>query len=358
MNLHQSPDVSRSQFVEAADSPVGVPVVGSESNAPHYPRAGEKATQVERSAADNSTFRFCASLIRPELKWFTRPICESVSSHLNSDAILARWLTPASSCPTELSSNGGDDAHVLTLFRSSPRGTWFFGGKPFFAGRVASGSLWIKEPSQEARAIYYEESISFRVYLPQSLIAECYEGIYGRLPNAELVLSETKRTSDQILSRLIRVLSDIDGEEGPVGPVLVDRVSLALASRLVSLNTKKMPLHTSCRQPSALAKWRLNRALDYIDANLLRPIYLKELSDAVGLSRMHFAAQFRAATGCTPNHYILRRKIAHAQTLLRDSSVSIADIALMLGFSTQAHFTVVFKNIVGSPPAYWRRQLF
>jgi AraC-like DNA-binding protein len=87
----------------------------------------------------------------------------------------------------------------------------------------------------------------------------------------------------------------------------------------------------------------------------LWPIYLIELSNAVGLSRIHFAAQFRAATGYTPNRYIIRRKVAHAQTLLRDPAMSVVDVALLLGFRTQAHFTVVFKSIVGHPPAHWRK---
>jgi AraC family transcriptional regulator len=313
--------------------------------------------RAEYSSEDRPTFRSRTPLIRHELEWFNRPGCENVSSNPDSQAVLARWLTPAFPRPVELSSSGGDDSHVLTFFLASTRGKWLFGGKPFFEGQVVSNSLWIREPSQEAHAIYYERSKSFRVYLPQSLIAECYEAAYGRPPSAELVISKTKRTSDRILNRLVRMLVDIDDESGPVGPLFLDGISLALASRLVALDSKKTHLQLPGKEPSALAKWRLNRSIDYIEANLFRPIYLIELSNAVGLSRMHFAAQFRAATGCTPNRYILQRKIAQAQTLLRDPSMSVVDVALILGFRTQAHFTVVFKSVVGSPPAHWRRHL-
>ncbi|MBB5063036.1 helix-turn-helix domain-containing protein [Granulicella mallensis] len=151
------------------------------------------------------------------------------------------------------------------------------------------------------------------------------------------------------------MLINIDSFGSPAGPTFVDGISLALASRLFALNSKGIQSPLVDTQPKALTKWRLNRSIDYIEANLLRPIYLIELSNAVGLSRMHFASQFRAATGYAPNRYILRRKIAHAQTLLRDPRMPIVDIALLLGFRTQAHFTVVFKGIVGHPPAYWRK---
>jgi AraC family transcriptional regulator len=316
-----------------------------------------QSNRLECCGEDNLTIRHYTSLIRPELEWFTCPRCEPLHSNPSSHAILARWLTPPFTCPIELSSSGGDDSHILTLFLGSPRGKWIFGGKPFFEGRVPTNSLWIKEPFQEAKAIYLERSTSFRVYLPQALIAECYEAAHGRPPSAQLTLSETKRTGDRVLSHLVRMLINIDDEGSPVAPMFIDGISLALASRLVALDSKKTHRQSSYKESSSLAKWRLNRSIDYIEANLLRPIYLIELSNAVGLSRMHFAAQFRAATGDTPNRYILRRKIAHAQILLRDPSMSIVNVALMLGFRTQAHFTVVFKNIAGCPPAHWRRQL-
>jgi AraC-like DNA-binding protein len=70
---------------------------------------------------------------------------------------------------------------------------------------------------------------------------------------------------------------------------------------------------------------------------------------------MHFAAEFRAATGCSPSNYILRRKVAHSQQLLLDPRLSIADVAAMMGFSTQAHFTVVFKRVLGKTPVCWRQ---
>jgi AraC family transcriptional regulator len=274
---------------------------------------------------------------------------------MESRAILSRWVLPKLTYPLEFSSNGDEDSHLLSLFLSSARGEWVCGGKAFRKGLTPSDSLWIREPSQKVKAVYYEGYTTFRVYIPQTLLAECYETTYGRPPDAELVLSKTKLLECRILRNLVRMLVDIDEIDSQVGPVFLDGVSLAIASRLLALDSQKMQLRSSDKKNSALTKWRLNRSIDYIEANLLRPIYLIELSNAVGLSRMHFAAQFRAATGYSPNRYILRRKIAHAQTLLRDPSMSVVNVALALGFRTQAHFTVVFKSIVGHPPAHWRK---
>lgn len=69
---------------------------------------------------------------------------------------------------------------------------------------------------------------------------------------------------------------------------------------------------------------------------------------------MHFAAQFRRATGVRPHEYLLRRRIEHAQHLLRTSKQSVIDVALSSGFRSQAHFTTVFKRFVGQTPFCWR----
>ncbi len=96
--------------------------------------------------------------------------------------------------------------------------------------------------------------------------------------------------------------------------------------------------------------------MEYVSQNLHRPIYLIELANVAGLSRMRFASQFRAATGFTPHDYILRQKIGRAQDLLLTSTESIISVAFDLGFRSQTHFSTVFKKYVGGSPARWRSE--
>ena len=105
-----------------------------------------------------------------------------------------------------------------------------------------------------------------------------------------------------------------------------------------------------------LAPWRLRRATDYIDAHLGEKISLADVASASGLSRMHFAALFRASTGLRPLKYVQRRRIEHAQETLANSDMPVVDIALSVGFQSQAHFSTVFKRLVGESPVRWRRR--
>ncbi|WP_316681986.1 AraC family transcriptional regulator [Ralstonia flaminis] len=108
--------------------------------------------------------------------------------------------------------------------------------------------------------------------------------------------------------------------------------------------------------PSPLPLWRLRLATTYIEANLSEPIRLEDVARAAGLTRMHFAAQFRAAMGVRPHDYLLQRRIARAQVLLMRAETAVVEIALSVGFQSQAHFSTVFKRLAGDSPSIWRRR--
>jgi len=109
-------------------------------------------------------------------------------------------------------------------------------------------------------------------------------------------------------------------------------------------------------RPAPLQKWRLKRVVEYVEVHLSDPIRLPDLAGAAGLTRMHFAAQFRIAVGMRPHHYVLRRRIDRACQLLRDPGLTLVEVALGVGFQTQAHFTTVFRRYVGETPHRWRRR--
>jgi transcriptional regulator GlxA family with amidase domain len=104
----------------------------------------------------------------------------------------------------------------------------------------------------------------------------------------------------------------------------------------------------------ALPKWRLRLVEEYVTGNFDRCISLFDLAEVAGLSRMYFAAQFRAATGYRPHEYLLHQRIEHAKTLLSNTETPVAEVALAVGFCSQAHFSTVFKRITSETPARWR----
>ncbi len=76
-----------------------------------------------------------------------------------------------------------------------------------------------------------------------------------------------------------------------------------------------------------------------------------------GLSVSHFSRAFRRTAGAAPHHWLMTRRVEAAKEKLRDSRLSLLDVALACGFSDQSHLTRVFAGMVGLSPGAWRRAL-
>lgn len=156
---------------------------------------------------------------------------------------------------------------------------------------------------------------------------------------------------DSLLEHFVRVTLPAP-EAGHVG-FYTDALRNTLLARLAALRVPEEPSRKSSARP--LVKWRLRRVEAYVEANLGSKITLAALAQVAGVSRMYFAAQFRAATGMRPHSYLIHRRIALAKKMLSVPGTAIVDIALSVGFQTQAHFTTVFKRTEGVTPCKWRR---
>jgi len=106
-----------------------------------------------------------------------------------------------------------------------------------------------------------------------------------------------------------------------------------------------------------LVKWRLRRAIDFIEENLQYNISLSDIAGHAGLSRMHFAAQFRRSTGLSPHNFLIIRRVERAKRLLSHGQLEIVEISANVGFHSQAYFTTVFRKVTGTTPSCWRRNL-
>jgi AraC family transcriptional regulator len=95
--------------------------------------------------------------------------------------------------------------------------------------------------------------------------------------------------------------------------------------------------------------------LAFIDARLGTALPLDELARRARLSRSAFTRAFRAATGVSPHRYLTERRLAVAQRLLRTTGLPIAFIAQETGFSSQSHFTTIFRAAMDCTPAEYRR---
>jgi AraC family transcriptional regulator len=110
------------------------------------------------------------------------------------------------------------------------------------------------------------------------------------------------------------------------------------------------------RGGGGLAGWQVRRLIVFVDARLEKPIRLRELSEICKLSTAYFCRAFKRTFNETPHSYVVRRRLAKAETLMLTSDLLLSDIAFRSGFTDQAHLCKLFRQQYGRSPAAWRRE--
>jgi AraC-like DNA-binding protein len=82
---------------------------------------------------------------------------------------------------------------------------------------------------------------------------------------------------------------------------------------------------------------------------------IDDLGREAGLSRSALHQRFVQLIGQPPMQYLTNWRMQIASGLLRNTSATVAGIALDVGYDSEAAFARAFKRVVGVPPATWRR---
>ena len=103
-------------------------------------------------------------------------------------------------------------------------------------------------------------------------------------------------------------------------------------------------------QKNGLPPYQLQQIIDYIDAYLCQDLALVDLAALVNLSSNHFTRLFKQSTGFTPHQYVIKQRVERAKQHLLEGQLTIAEVALTVGFAHQSHLNRHFKRWVGVTP--------
>jgi transcriptional regulator GlxA family with amidase domain len=95
---------------------------------------------------------------------------------------------------------------------------------------------------------------------------------------------------------------------------------------------------------------RLLRAKDRIDAASHEDWPVRRLARVSHVSEAHFARSFKQAFGVPPHRYLLTRRIERATALLRDTELSITEVAFNTGWESLGTFGRTFRDVTGENP--------
>jgi AraC family transcriptional regulator len=158
---------------------------------------------------------------------------------------------------------------------------------------------------------------------------------------------------DSVVAVLIKAMLDPGLNNGPDGLLARESLYEAVITRLIYLGLSQNVSAQPAR--NVLAPNVLKRLKEYINANLASSITLEDLATIAGLSRFHLCRAFGESTGYPPHAWIMQARLEMARRLLRDTNLTIADIAIQCGYANAAQFSTMFKRKIGITPSTWRR---
>jgi AraC-like DNA-binding protein len=160
---------------------------------------------------------------------------------------------------------------------------------------------------------------------------------------------------DEVMLRLAQAVIPVLESPDTVSTLYLDHLFLAARDHLAETYGvfSGRPI---CPEPS-LSSRQLHAALEYIEVNLSADVCLADIAKSCASSTSSLTRCFRVALSTSPHQWVLRRRIALAQRLLRDRRTSLSDVAARCGFFDQSHLSRAFVKYVGTSPAAWQHSV-
>lgn len=226
-----------------------------------------------------------------------------------------------------------------------------------FDGRLSESTLTPRAISLLTRAERVEWSWDApievaHIYLSRELVCSVASEALGCAVET-VTLFDILDVRDPVLNRAVETLAFEASQGGLGGSIFAESVARCLIVHLLRKYADIRRLEPEAGRTLSSPQRRTIEAL--VEDRLGERLELETLAQAVGLTPCVFLRLFRASFDKPPHAYLIERRVARAQQLLRASTLPIKEIALDTGFSDQSHLTRVFRKAVGTTPARYRR---
>ncbi|WP_227323846.1 AraC family transcriptional regulator [Acidisoma silvae] len=247
---------------------------------------------------------------------------------------------------------------------AEPLLVWIIAGSAFVEERELNGEWHGRKVSKcdffltHATAPYMmrwksDNGASFEVlhlYLGLSLLSRMIAEVAGQKSGVRL--RDVSGAQDDVISSLLTVLHKEMQASSAASSIFVQGIAQSLTIHLVRSygETSDEP----ARKLDQLPRYKLRRAVDFMEENLAEEFNLEKVAQAAGMSRFHFSRGFRSSMSQSPSQWFIRQRITRAQELLRETDLPIIEIAMTVGYESPSHFAQVFRRETGVSPNQYR----
>jgi AraC family transcriptional regulator len=225
-------------------------------------------------------------------------------------------------------------------------------GRAVPVAQYSCGAMIAYPLDRDWRAYMRDPFDCLHLHVPRSSLDEVADEIgVGRVQ--KLDCPPGANTLDPIVYSLATSLIPALEQPDQATALFIDSVALALNAHLCQ---RYGGISVRARGNSGgLAPWQEKRAKDLLLSRIDGDVTLVELAAECSLSRSHFARAFKKSVGCPPHQWLRQQRVIRAKALLGSTMLNLAEIALICGFTDQAHMSRVFSRSVAMSPLQYRK---
>lgn len=225
-------------------------------------------------------------------------------------------------------------------------------GRPVPVAQYSCGAMIAYPLDRDWRAYMRDPFDCLHLHIPRSSLDEVADEIgVGRVE--ALNCPAGVNTLDPIVYSLGMSLIPALEQPSLATTLFIDSVALALNAHLCQRygGITVRPRYYA----GGLAPWQEKRAKDLLLSRIEGDVSLVELASECSLSRSHFARAFKKSVGCAPHQWLRQQRVCRAKALLCTTTLNLAEIALICGFTDQAHMSRVFSCATAVSPLKYRK---
>lgn len=207
-------------------------------------------------------------------------------------------------------------------------------------------TLQAAEPEHERIVIHFDDRF-VREAFPQH--AHLLLSPFGSRSPVVRLSSANREQLDHLIRRILDELCNKPaGYELFISQAITNL--LLICSRHVSDSPQPEPIYVSPIYR------KISEVVRYLNANYGQAIRIQDLSERFFISPYYLSRIFKEVTGFTLIDYLNLTRVKEAQRLLRETSLSITEIAASVGFENFSHFGKMFKKITRTSARDYRKE--
>ena len=225
-------------------------------------------------------------------------------------------------------------------------------GGPWLKTRVEAGDFFLtaSQSPYEVRWRAIGPFETMHLYLGLPVFNRAMEEAFQKDQGA-MHLRDVSGFKDNFLSALLERLHKELSSRYQSSSLFVEGIAQSLAGHLVRTYADE----TTYEHKGGLPGFRFRKVRHLMVTHLEEEFSLIRLAREAGMSEFHFSRAFKRTTRIKPSQYFIDLRMERARRLLRETSRSIIEIGLNVGYTSPSHFARIFRREIGISPSEYRR---